>query len=73
MDETTVEELQQLTGEVEVDLENQTITTPDKKISFQIDANPITIQDSASSRKVILLSQAIFVIRELSSNKETLK
>ena len=39
LDETTVEELQQLTGEVEIDLENQTITTPDKKISFQIDAH----------------------------------
>ena len=39
LDETTVEELQKLTGEVEVDLENQTITTPDKKISFQIDAH----------------------------------
>lgn len=37
LDETIVEELQQLSDEVEVDLENQTITTSSKKIPFEID------------------------------------
>ncbi|QUC64057.1 3-isopropylmalate dehydratase small subunit [Nitrosopumilus sp. K4] len=37
LDDKTVEKLQQISGEVEIDLENQTITTPDEKISFDID------------------------------------
>ena len=37
LDETIVEKLQQLSDEVEIDLENQTITTSDEKISFEID------------------------------------
>ncbi|QLH02455.1 3-isopropylmalate dehydratase small subunit [Nitrosopumilus cobalaminigenes] len=38
LNQKTVEKLQQETGVVEVDLENQTITTPSEKISFEIDA-----------------------------------
>jgi len=39
LDEKTVEKLQKITGDIEVDLENQTITTPDEKISFEIDSH----------------------------------
>ena len=39
LDQKTVEKLQQASGDVEVDLENQTITTSDEKISFDIDAH----------------------------------
>ena len=38
LDQKIVEKLQQETGVVEVDLENQSITTPSEKISFEIDA-----------------------------------
>jgi len=38
LDQKMVEKLQQETGAVEVDLENQSITTPFEKISFEIDA-----------------------------------
>lgn len=37
LDEKTVEKLQHTSGEVEVNLESQTITTPDEQISFDID------------------------------------
>lgn len=37
LDEKTVEKLQKTTGEIEIDLETQTITTTDEKISFEID------------------------------------
>ena len=39
LDEKTVEKLQKTTGEIEIDLEKQTITTPDEKISFEIDSH----------------------------------
>ena len=38
LDQKIVEKLQQETGVVEVDLENQSITTPSEKISFEIDS-----------------------------------
>ena len=37
LDEKTVEKLQQISDEIEVDLETQTITTSNEKISFDID------------------------------------
>lgn len=39
LDEKTIEKLQQETGDVEVDLENQTIKTNSKTISFDIDSH----------------------------------
>ncbi|MCV0431245.1 3-isopropylmalate dehydratase small subunit [Nitrosopumilus sp.] len=38
LDENTVEKLQNESGEIEVDLENQSIATSSKKISFEIDS-----------------------------------
>lgn len=37
LDDRTVEKLQQQTGEIEIDLENQIIKTPTEEISFDID------------------------------------
>jgi 3-isopropylmalate/(R)-2-methylmalate dehydratase small subunit len=37
LDDRTVEKLQQQTGEIEIDLENQIIKTPAEEISFDID------------------------------------
>ena len=37
LDDKTVEKLQQQTGEIEIDLENQIIKTPTEEISFDID------------------------------------
>lgn len=39
LDEKTVETLQQQRDEIEIDLENQIITTPDELISFEIDSH----------------------------------
>ena len=39
LDEKTVEKLQQQVDEIEIDLENQSITTPDELISFEIDSH----------------------------------
>lgn len=39
LDEKTVEKLQKQKDEIEIDLENQNITTPDEKISFEIDSH----------------------------------
>ncbi len=39
LDEKTVEKLQQQLDEIEIDLENQSITTPDELISFEIDSH----------------------------------
>ena len=39
LDEKTVEKLQQQVDEIEIDLENQSITTPAELISFEIDSH----------------------------------
>ncbi|MEK6869930.1 MAG: 3-isopropylmalate dehydratase small subunit [Thermoproteota archaeon] len=62
LDDKTVERLQQETGEIEVDLENQIITTISEKISFDIDLH---------KKKILLeglddISQTLLYEKEIS-------
>ena len=62
LDDKTVERLQQETGEIEVDLENQIITTISEKISFDIDSH---------KKKILLeglddISQTLLYEKEIS-------
>lgn len=62
LDDKTVERLQQETGEIEVDLENQIIQTSSEKISFDIDSH---------KKKILLeglddISQTLLYEKEIS-------